>query len=352
MSIIIESNETSNIHRAEINDVELRAMAPSVFAQAAMPGTSPRYTFLPTDRIVSAMRAEGWKPTEAREMRPRAEARRGFQRHMIRFQRRDEIAEKGEYTPEVVLINSHDRSSGYQIHAGLFRFICSNGLMVADSLIPSIHVRHTGQEIGQIITASFEILGQLPKLADRVARMRSIGLSADIRRQFAERALSLPAPGSSPRRGFGTHALGSHEQGAGEPAPGWNAGHLPCEPRGQAVQAHASHPWLGRQRRDQPRDLGFGRELHPQLNQWAGLITPPPSFFRLGLAPPQARARGLHPLDSLPATLVSTLRALSDRLKGNCVDAGIKTRGFQARAVDLFTRSSLARPVPQSIDAR
>jgi len=191
MSIIIESNETSNIHRAEINDVELRAMAPSVFAQAAMPGTSPRYTFLPTDRIVSAMRAEGWKPTEAREMRPRAEARRGFQRHMIRFQRRDEIAEKGEYTPEVVLINSHDRSSGYQIHAGLFRFICSNGLMVADSLIPSIHVRHTGQEIGQIITASFEILGQLPKLADRVARMRSIGLSADIRRQFAERALSL-----------------------------------------------------------------------------------------------------------------------------------------------------------------
>jgi len=191
MSIIIESNETSNIHRNEIDDAELRAMAPSVFAQAAMPGTSPRYTFLPTDRIVTAMRAEGWKPTEAREMRPRMEARRGYQRHMIRFQRRDEIAEKGEYTPEVVLINSHDRSSGYQIHAGLFRFICSNGMMVADSLIPSIHVRHTGQEIGQIITASFQILEQLPKLADRVARFRSIGLSADIQRQFAERALSL-----------------------------------------------------------------------------------------------------------------------------------------------------------------
>jgi hypothetical protein len=185
------ASETSNIHRTEISDAELRSLAPSVFAAQAMPGTSARYTFLPTDQIVTAMRQEGWKPTEAREMRPRMEARRGFQRHMIRFQRRDEIAEKGEYTPEVVLINSHDRSSGYQIHAGLFRFICSNGMMVSDGLIPSIHVRHTGQEIGQIITASFQILDQLPKLADRVARFKSIGLSADIQRQFAERALAL-----------------------------------------------------------------------------------------------------------------------------------------------------------------
>ena len=91
----------------------------------------------------------------------------------------------------VILLNSHDRSSGYQLHAGLFRFVCRNGMMVADSLIPSIHVRHTGQEIGQIIQASFQILEQLPRLADRVAKFRTVGLSDSIARQFAERALAL-----------------------------------------------------------------------------------------------------------------------------------------------------------------
>src|SRR5208283_738314 len=77
------------------------------------------------------------------------------------------------------------------IHAGLFRWVCRNGMLVADSLIPSIHVRHTGQEVGEIITASFTILGQLPKLADRVAKFRSVGLSESIQRQFAEKALAL-----------------------------------------------------------------------------------------------------------------------------------------------------------------
>jgi hypothetical protein len=58
----------------------------------------------------------------------------GFQRHMVRFQRRDVVAEVGDYAPEVILLNSHDRSSGYQLHAGLFRFVCRNGMMVAHSL--------------------------------------------------------------------------------------------------------------------------------------------------------------------------------------------------------------------------
>ena len=185
------NTERSSIHTAEINDTEMMANAPSIFAQTAMPGVSGRYTFLPTAQIVTAMRAEGWKPIEARQSRPRMEARRGYQMHQVRFQRRDQIAELDEFAPEVILLNSHDRSSGYELRAGMFRFVCRNGLMVADSLIPAIHVRHTGQELNRIIEASFTILGQLPKLADRVALFRSISLTDSAARVFAEQALAL-----------------------------------------------------------------------------------------------------------------------------------------------------------------
>jgi len=188
---MIITSDRSNSHALELPDSELRAVAASIFASGAMPGASSRYSFLPTSQIVDAMRAEGWKPIEARQSRPRLEARRGFQLHQVRFQRRDQAAVLNEYAPEVVLINSHDRSSGYELRAGLFRFVCANGLLVADSLLPAVHVRHTGQELQNIIQASFQILGQLPRIADRVADFRSVGLSESVQRQFAEKALAL-----------------------------------------------------------------------------------------------------------------------------------------------------------------
>lgn len=185
------TEDRSNSHALELTDNELLATAPSIFAQTAMPGVSGKYTFLPTARIVEAMRQEGWKPIEARQSRPRMELRRGYQMHQVRFQRRDQIAEVDEFTPEVILLNSHDRSSGYEIRAGMFRFVCRNGLMVADSLIPAIHVRHTGQELNHIIEASFTILGQLPRIAERVSSFRSVSLTEGTARQFAAQALAL-----------------------------------------------------------------------------------------------------------------------------------------------------------------
>ena len=188
---LIDYAERSNIHSHELPDSELLANAPSIFASQAMPGVSSKYTFLPTSRIVDAMRSEGWKPIEAKQTRPRLEARRGFQMHQVRFQRRDQVAELDEFAPEVVLLNSHDRPSGYQIHAGMFRFVCKNGMLVADSLIPAIHVRHTGQELGLIISASFDILSQLPKIADQVTEFRTRMLSDPAAGEFATRALAL-----------------------------------------------------------------------------------------------------------------------------------------------------------------
>jgi hypothetical protein len=71
-------------------------------------------------------------------------ARRCSRRHNLKLQPRDTIARLGEFIPEVVQLNSHDRSSGYQLHAGLFRFVRANDLMVADSLIASVRTQHTG----------------------------------------------------------------------------------------------------------------------------------------------------------------------------------------------------------------
>jgi hypothetical protein len=38
-------------------------------------------------------------------------------------------------TPEIVLLNAHDGTSAYQFHAGLFRLVCANGLIVSDATL-------------------------------------------------------------------------------------------------------------------------------------------------------------------------------------------------------------------------
>ncbi len=74
-----------------LEDNDLQARAPSIFAGSAMNGVSDRYTFLPTIEVVRGMRKEGWLPVMASQQRVRLEGRRGFQKHIIRFRHANDI---------------------------------------------------------------------------------------------------------------------------------------------------------------------------------------------------------------------------------------------------------------------
>ena len=120
--------------RPELTEADLHRLAPSTFAAGPSSGRSRRYAFAPTGRIVAELREIGWKPVLARQQQVRIEGRQGFQKHLIRFERREVLQAAGAYVPELVLVNSHDGSSAFHLHLGIFRFICSNGLIVADGL--------------------------------------------------------------------------------------------------------------------------------------------------------------------------------------------------------------------------
>ena len=177
--------------RSEITNDQLRLAAPSIFAGQAMQGVSSRYTFLPTAQIIGNMREAGWAPVHAEEQRVRVEGRMGFQKHIVRFQRQGQVAVRGEYAVEVVLVNSHDRSSAYQLHAGLYRIVCGNGLLVADSTFEHISIRHSGFETQEVLNASFRVLEQLPRLTASVEAFRARQLTPAESHAFAESAIRL-----------------------------------------------------------------------------------------------------------------------------------------------------------------
>jgi hypothetical protein len=153
-----------------ISDEELQCLAPSIFASQPIEGVSNRYSFLPTSSILKGMRENGWVPVRAEQQSVRTEARRGFQKHLIRFARAEylETWKKNQVRPEVVLLNSHDKSSAYQLHCGLFRLVCSNGLVVADATFQRISIKHSGFNPDSVIEASFKVLRAVPDIMKKV----------------------------------------------------------------------------------------------------------------------------------------------------------------------------------------
>lgn len=177
--------------RREMADDQIRSVAPSVFAAAPLPEVSERYAFVPTAQIVSRLRDSGWSPVMASEQTVRLENRRGFQKHLLRFQRRDVQPVAGEYSPELVLVNSHDRSSAYQLHAGLFRFVCGNGMIIADATFERVSIRHSGFTPDEVIDASFKLLEHVPAITARVELFKQRQLDFPEKNAFAEAALRL-----------------------------------------------------------------------------------------------------------------------------------------------------------------
>jgi hypothetical protein len=187
-------NDTTNFKATALTEETLRRQAPSVFASGPMAGVSPRYTFVPTARIVDGLREQDWVPVNVEEQRIRNETRRGFQKHLIRFRRAEQMETLDEWNVELVLVNSHDRGCAYQLHAGIYRRICSNGLVLSEGSFEAIRFRHAGLLGDEVVQASFRLLEYVPKVGELVQRFRARALDVRESLDLARHALLLRYP--------------------------------------------------------------------------------------------------------------------------------------------------------------
>jgi len=150
-----------------LTEDDLKVLVPSIFAQNPISDVSKRYQFIPTFEVVKRLQNEGWLPTSVQESHVRNQENQGYQKHLIRFQRQDLIL-NGEAI-EVVLINSHNRSAAYQLMAGVFRFVCSNGMIVGDTFgrIPSSTSISIRAKLLKLLTRLLRTLHRLPGTCKR-----------------------------------------------------------------------------------------------------------------------------------------------------------------------------------------
>jgi hypothetical protein len=180
---------TSNFKANALTDEELRLRAPSIFARSPMSGLSQRYAFVPTTEILTALREKHWVPVHVEQQRARRPVRLGFQKHLLRFRRAEQMQTLDEWNAELVLTNSHDAGCAYIMRIGIYRRLCSNGLVVSDENFEAIRFRHSGLKANEVIEASYHIMDYVPKLGALIDRFRNRFLTDTEALAFTKKAL-------------------------------------------------------------------------------------------------------------------------------------------------------------------
>jgi hypothetical protein len=115
-------------------------------------------------------------------------------RHLIRLRRRCETVALRDSVPELLLLNSHDGTSSYQLRVGLFRVVCTNGLVVSMGIFPVWRVMHRGDVVQDVVCAALRISERFEQLAAAVERMERTMLDESQRLELAGDALALRFP--------------------------------------------------------------------------------------------------------------------------------------------------------------
>ena len=181
----------TNIYRSEspLGEEQMRTVAPSIFATGKHQSRSERYAYIPTIDVLRGLRKEGFEPFMVAQSRSRIEGKSELTKHMIRMRHAGQVGARPEAN-EIILINSHDGASSYQMLAGVFRFVCCNGL-VCGTVANDIRIPHKGNVQDQVIEGAFRVLDDFEAVDRSTEAMKALTLDVDEERALATTALAL-----------------------------------------------------------------------------------------------------------------------------------------------------------------
>src|SRR3982751_5402070 len=164
----------THVYRSDspLHEEQMRAVAPSVYATGKHQSRSERYSYIPTIEVLRGLRKEGFEPFMVAQSRSRIAGKTEFTKHMIRMRHATQVTARSEAN-EIILINSHDGASSYQMLAGVLSFVCCNGL-VCGTVSNDIRIPHKGNVEGEVIEGAFRVLNDFEAVEDSTAAMKRL----------------------------------------------------------------------------------------------------------------------------------------------------------------------------------
>jgi hypothetical protein len=169
---------------------------PAIFADKPSPKMSDKYGFFNTGTVLKTLEQEGYAVIKAHQDRAQSRDPR-FVRHMVSLAHTDALDGMrnlvvGEAIPTINLINSHNGRTKFIVTSGLFRLVCSNGLMIADKgQAEQAKLRHATSLVDQVIARMRDAADRVTKVTQQIVDWRNIELTQAEMDDYARRAALL-----------------------------------------------------------------------------------------------------------------------------------------------------------------
>lgn len=191
-----------------LSKADLQEVCPLAFAkEATNPKVSGKYLFVNTETIIDDLDKLGWKPVQAAQRKGRGNSTI-FSKHMIAFQNPN-LKIKGsdgdDSFPRIIMTNSHDGMQAFKFSVGIFRLVCSNGLVVADEQFSDFKIKHKGYTFNELRGVVNQAVEDLPNKVEVLNQMKNRVLSQEEKNKLALDAMLIRAnitPGSEKAKKF------------------------------------------------------------------------------------------------------------------------------------------------------
>ena len=197
-----------------LNDDEIKHLCPVALkstmtkAERRKLGLSKHYSFVPTMKVVNDLRALGYECVDATQVKSRKKSTNGYQKHMLTFEHPDykvdqvkevELAEgktetqvlPAEEYPQLLLTKTHDGGNSFSLSAGIFRLVCSNGLVIKTEDYGSARLVHKGYSFSAVRKLVNEFNVTIDEVLTKITAMKKVELTKEQQIEFAKKAALL-----------------------------------------------------------------------------------------------------------------------------------------------------------------
>lgn len=172
---------------------QIAELAPQVYTEHPHESVSKKYSFIPTYQVIEDMEKLGWLVSSAKSMRSKDAIQRKHGKHLVTFFNPDIVIKDAngaiEAYPQCVLVNNSRGWGKLQFEVGVFRLVCSNGMIIKSEDFGSFNLRHLGYSFEELKELMTKVVNSLPDVVQKINTYSNRMMTADEMKAFAAKAL-------------------------------------------------------------------------------------------------------------------------------------------------------------------
>lgn len=171
---------------------EVKAACPYAFAEAPTnPGVSGKYIQANTETVIEDLAKLGWYPVVAKQCRAKKGSKGIRSFHMVAMESDDPrtniygMGGELEAKVRIIIQNSHDGFNSFRFMVGVYRFVCENGVVVADAQFADFSIRHINYSFEELRGIVAKVIDTVPGIINKMNVMNQTVLTDEQKREMA-----------------------------------------------------------------------------------------------------------------------------------------------------------------------